>query len=861
MQALSYGFLIILWTCFSAVAKAQNGCPGSLIPKDKHYELPANTKDIYAIGENLRLPCQTGYVGYVRIICTDGVWKITGKRKCDPKQCGHPGDTPYGDFILTRGDEFVFGSQVEYTCKKGYKLAGMVNHRSCLDQGWDNAIPICEVVKCRPIQQTGDLIASGNTENPQYGHIIQFECRTDNTKIAGQKQIHCTDTGEWSEDLPKCVEVTCTLPSITHGRVKNPKEIYKKHDTLLFDCDENHRPVERASSTCTQDDWRPKPQCEETVCKVIRSSRTSILPKNKIVFHPGETAEMVCEKPYRTPTKKQRDTLTCGSDGSWSFGIFCEEIFCGVQLEDNVAYWPWSAHSYRYNDKSTHHTCRTGFRKSRTSTCDVEGWVPPLCQAITCDAEVPNARILNKMTKYTIDDFLEYECKPTHTPEGRQRARCTEKGWEKKPECTARKVVCPKPDIDKGYYITDKRKSSVIYYGCIPGHKPSVEGWWGELTCKDNVFDTPKCIDKMKCVALEISNAKPKERQDVYSNGEFLTFECAAGYKMESNNQAQCVNGDWKKPLPICKSSGKMCIPPLRVEYAAITSKYQSMYTHLSEVHFQCAELYEMQGDSKVSCSNGTWSHLPICIRSKCSSPEHKVNNASAVLQHKKEEVYENGTEVDYQCEDTFNHEGGTKAICINGNWTYPRCIRRNYCEKPPLDDGKVLSSEDRFKEGEKLDYMCLHPYEPKTERDIICKNGQWDGLVECITRSDVSCKDPPIPENGDILVKDVKDGETVITYKCKRFYELEDDSKVKCHMGEWKPFPVCIHPCVLENMDAQYNIEEPREKYLAHGKKETLRCKYGYYINNWWYTAVDVLCDKGQIKMTKTCKDYRSFT
>ena len=59
------------------------------------------------------------------------------------------------------------------------------------------------VMKCNPIQQTGDVIAIGNTENPQYSDVIQFECQNDK-EIKGEKQIHCNDKGEWSASLPTC---------------------------------------------------------------------------------------------------------------------------------------------------------------------------------------------------------------------------------------------------------------------------------------------------------------------------------------------------------------------------------------------------------------------------------------------------------------------------------------------------------------------------------------------------------------------------------------------------------------------------------------------------------------------------------
>ncbi|XP_035268936.1 complement factor H isoform X7 [Anguilla anguilla] len=593
------------------------------------------------------------------------------------------------------------------------------------------------VVKCKPVQATGDLIASGNTESPQYGDIIQFECRTDEKKIDGEKQIHCTDTGEWSASIPQCEEITCKVPVIQNGWVTNQKAIYKKDDVLSFACAERYTPVGRPS-TCTYHDWRPKPQCE----------------------------------------------------------------------------------------------------------------------AITCDPKIPNAIILSGIKKYTLGERLDYECELFHEPKGKQETFCRESGWEKKPDCKAIKGFCQRPVLENGYLIPDKSSSSVIHYGCIPGYKPSVDGWWGELTCTNSVWsDNPKCIGENECVPPTTpKNAILKERKDVYSNGEFLTYECDDGYKMESNDRIKCVNGSWESALPICKPSDTMCDPPPRVEYATITTKYKTKYAHPTKMEFQCTELYEIEGNREVTCRHGTWSAVPKCIRSKCSSPEDKVNNA--VLVHKKEGPYENGAKVDYECEDTFIPGDETKAICINGQWKYPHCTKKDYCEKPDLPHGYVESPKKTYMEGEMLEYRCYSPCEPKTNNSITCKNGQWDGQVECICPQK-TCQKPPVPENGDIVSTEVENGETVVTYQCKLQYKLKDERKVRCHEGEWKPFPVCIGPCVIETINPEYNLKDLKERtYVLEGKKIKMKCKDNYYINR-WVDNFEVKCEDGEITGYRTCQYY----
>ncbi|XP_035268928.1 complement factor H-like isoform X6 [Anguilla anguilla] len=410
--------------------------------------------------------------------------------------------------------------------------------------------------------------------------------------------------------------------------------------------------------------------------------------------------------------------------------------------------------------------------------------------AITCDPKIPNAIILSGIKKYTLGERLDYECELFHEPKGKQETFCRESGWEKKPDC---KGFCQRPVLENGYLIPDKSNPSVIHYGCIPGYTPSVDGWWGELTCTHSVWsDNPKCI-----------------------------------------------------------ASDKMCNPPPHVEYATITSKYKTKYTHLSKVEFQCTELYEIEGNREVTCRHGTWSAVPKCIRSKCSSPEDKVNNA--VLVHKKEGPYENGAKVDYECEDTFIPGDESKAICINGQWKYPHCT--NYCEKPDLPNGYVESPKKTYMEGEMLEYRCYSPCEPKTNNSITCKNGQWDGQVECICPQK-TCQKPPVPENGDIVSTEVENGETVVTYQCKLHYKLKDERKVRCHEGEWEPFPVCIDYCEKPDLPNGY-VESPKKTYMEGEMleyrcyspcepktKNSITCKNGQ-----WDGQVECICPQ------KTCQ------
>jgi len=59
-------------------------------------------------------------------------------------------------------------------------------------------------VKCPAIHTDGGVTASGNTDMGSYGDVIHFECVSSDKKIDGSSEIHCTETGEWSDTVPTC---------------------------------------------------------------------------------------------------------------------------------------------------------------------------------------------------------------------------------------------------------------------------------------------------------------------------------------------------------------------------------------------------------------------------------------------------------------------------------------------------------------------------------------------------------------------------------------------------------------------------------------------------------------------------------
>jgi len=48
------------------------------------------------------------------------------------------------------------------------------------------------------------VTTTGNTEEGSYADVIHFECVSIEKKTEGSSDIHCTETDELSDSVPKC---------------------------------------------------------------------------------------------------------------------------------------------------------------------------------------------------------------------------------------------------------------------------------------------------------------------------------------------------------------------------------------------------------------------------------------------------------------------------------------------------------------------------------------------------------------------------------------------------------------------------------------------------------------------------------
>ncbi|XP_038858788.1 complement factor H-like isoform X7 [Salvelinus namaycush] len=813
MQLITLSFVFALWLCTLSFVKGQ-GC----LRKDvlgiagtKNVDI-SNLEDTES-GKTVRLPCAIGYVGFVRLKCDNKGWSQDGGRICEPKSCGHPGDTPNGDFRLSILDDFVFGAQVLYECRKGYQMVTRTRHRTCVEQGWDSALPICEALKCPVIQANDDVVVIGNSEDATYGNVIQFECQSNRMVLKGLSEMDCNDKGEWSSTVPTCEVIKCYAPDIANGAVIGPpRDDYNEDDTLKYSCNTNYVMSQRRASKCTKmgniANWSPTPECEEVKCKLsLPPTRgTSYTPAGRNLFLPGERLKVTCTSGFWNFFSRQtEDTITCKGDGQWSSSTTdCERITCGDPRDPLVSSpQRWQRGQLRETQR---YNCRTGFKTTNTrgvATCTSDGsWTPePLCEEITCDKpDILNAVIKDPKTRYKIKDALTYECKMNYElldSTTRPTATCTTNGWTKTLGCKEIEGACINPTVMNGFIVLnhsvmDDPRNSKIHYSCNEGFKPSTGGWWGEATCTDGTWSgILECIDQSQCGQFPVIPNTKVPHKEVYNNKQTVKIDCKDGYTSEKKT-IKCKDGKWQTPLPACRPQGIICDPPPKVENAIVEIPYQNKYRDGFEVNYECRKSFEIEGLKKLTCENGNWTTPPPTCKQYCGKPE-----------------------------------GAGKTFLI-------------------LD--QVL---ERYENGNQIDYKCISPYTGPGGK-ATCKNGEWHMPVEC----KASCPDPPPITNGDFTKekRDVEDVITEVSYQCNLDYTLSFTGSIRCQNGKWPRPPKCLRPCEISTFDEEYNLQNLRNKEnIAHGEKKTLHCKEGYYHEyiqfGWNIKKIEVKCDDGAIQ------------
>uniref|UniRef100_A0AAV2KN70 Sushi domain-containing protein n=1 Tax=Knipowitschia caucasica TaxID=637954 RepID=A0AAV2KN70_KNICA len=305
---------------------------------DSNFEMQG-LSDSYSSGLSLRVHCKLGFRGFFKLTCQDGTWKHVGDR-CSAISCGHPGDVMFADFSLVRGDDFVFGSQVQYSCHRGYQMTSLTSTRNCMQGGWDGHLPVCEALQCPVLAVDPKVSVDGDVEQAVAGSVVRFSCRDRGDQLVGAAQIECDETGTWTHAPPICKEISCPVPPLENFQVNNQKAVYREKDVLRYSCDAGFRKLDGRPILCLKmglaAQWTPAPQCELITCALPRPlpEGTVFLPQDKFKFKVRETVRVKCSDDRWVKDTHTQDTqLHCTQTGDWDHRPTCQrESLCSLSL-------------------------------------------------------------------------------------------------------------------------------------------------------------------------------------------------------------------------------------------------------------------------------------------------------------------------------------------------------------------------------------------------------------------------------------------------------------------------------------------------------------------------------------------------
>ncbi|NP_001007419.1 complement factor H like 2 precursor [Danio rerio] len=502
----------------------------------------------YPDGITVRVTCQTGYTGMYRLRCEDGKWSENIARPCAKKRCSHPGEAANADFKLLDGTEYVFGTTVVYTCKKGYKMKSRINHRTCRSQGWDNAIPVCEAVTCELTlnYEVKRVVPEGKTIF-RAGERLTIT-RTEKTWFRSKETIKtfaCQDDGTWDSN-PGC-EGMCARPDIPNAKIIGVlRQSYSTNSTIRYKCNPGFEPEETVQITCDhQAQWTGLQQCtaKQEVCPDVHVKNGFSQPLNKtVIFY-------ACNKGYKPFNGEWWSSVTCVK-GSWSDVPLC------IRKEECGAFPSVQNGKLKLKDQETAEIdCDPGFISSTPSIkCNNGTWETPTCnEGVRCGIPpyVDNSVIISKPeVVYIHGSSVTYTCRSPFVMIGKSTVFCSNGKWEETPTCEAR---CLRPLENYMSLANDKdtyQDKEILNYQCLKPYDKIPEGewicdngkWTGDFVCTSDICPPPPYIENGSHFSRNPDDKMPTE---VY-------YECQAYYVLSERKQYyRCENGRWRTP-PKC---------------------------------------------------------------------------------------------------------------------------------------------------------------------------------------------------------------------------------------------------------------------------------------------------------------------
>ncbi|XP_036067485.1 complement factor H isoform X2 [Oryzias melastigma] len=299
-------------------------------PKVKNAVIETPYQREYVSGSQVVYKCRDNYkLGNDKAIrCLDGLWEEK-MISCTPF-CKELEDSKLNVEQSLRRGEYMNGDTIDYRCAHAEQNGGTA---TCYEGKWNKTIE-CPGIPCNVPQLGPGLRTSPIISRMKSGGKLNVFC-TFEYELEGENEIECLDTGLWSSTFPTCTK-TCEMPDIpTILRLMTPVEgtRAKKGQKLEFECSQRGKFIQgNAEIECLESgEWSDQlPRCgDRRTCSAPPAIEFGDVMGSRTEYQEGESAEYTCPRYYLMEGGPWR---TCRS-GQWTGRVRCIKP-CSVTKEE-----------------------------------------------------------------------------------------------------------------------------------------------------------------------------------------------------------------------------------------------------------------------------------------------------------------------------------------------------------------------------------------------------------------------------------------------------------------------------------------------------------------------------------------------
>uniref|UniRef100_A0A3B3HKR0 E-selectin n=1 Tax=Oryzias latipes TaxID=8090 RepID=A0A3B3HKR0_ORYLA len=809
-----------------------------------------------AVG-NFTCKCHSGFLG---LHCKEAV---ACKALTEPRQGSHHCVHPNGPNR--------FNSSCRFHCELGFRLVG-VSQLACQGDGqWNHPVPQCEAEHCPALNQTGFWGGSLNCSHPistfSYNSTCEFFC-DDGYELAGQNQIRCDHTGQWTPGTPACSVKKCSAavaPSGGNMVCVDPVEPFSFGSQCDFTCQEGHYLLGNSTISClASGDWsHPAPSCAAVQCKNLSAPLHGFIhcwdPVGEHSY--GSECSVQCEDGFELVGT---NLTKCSARGDWSHGLpVCQAKLCQTVTSPSHGFLSCNHPNGPFSFGSTCSiTCDEGFRINGTSKVECFSsamWSAdiPTCTALTC----PPLSFVSHGSTLCSDPYgrssfgsrCTTACGDGFLLNGTANTECTSAGtWSfDVPFCSVKRCSVLKSPAHGSLNCSEPHGKFSFGSRC---RMSCDEGFFlngtADFECSSQATWSTEPAECLAKTCPPVSSPAHgslvcSDPHGQFSFGSRCASTCEDGFVLNGTEETNCTSsGMWSQDIPRCFV--QRCPPLSSLSHGSLAcSGPHGEFSFASRCTFTCGRGYLLTGAETTECTSaGTWSKdMPLCRVQQCprlvKAPQHGRMNCSLL-----DPPFSYGSRCDYDCNEGFRMLKGAATVTCehSGRWSQdvPTCH--------PVQCGNIHRMSSRmsmncshplanFSFGSECIFTCADGFSLNGSTALFCSSsGFWSHRIPTCTVK--KCSAAVAPSGGNMVCVDPVEPFSFgsqCDFTCQEGHYLLGNSTISClASGDWSnPAPSCA-AVQCKNLSAPLHgfihCWDPLGEH-SYGSECSVQCEDGFEL------------------------------